>query len=248
MMNEMLRVTARQILGRRRTLIMVLLALVPVALALLFRLGGGGPASLVGDREFLRSVLDAFLVTLLLPLIALLVGTAAFGAEIEDGTVVYLLAKPIPRWRTVLAKLLVASAGTIVLAGAATFATVAIAVADATGWTEILAGYLVGVAAGAVIYCSAFVALSLVTGRALIAGLLYVVLWEGVLANLLKGIRFLSIRQYTLGIADVAGVHGRITPDTLDAAPAIALGAIVTVLASLVAVRRLQGFEIPQED
>jgi ABC-2 type transport system permease protein len=248
MMAEMLRVTARQLLGRRRTLIMVLLALVPIALALLFRLSGGEPASITGDRGFLRSVFDAFLVTLLLPLIALLFGTAAFGAEIEDGTVVYLLAKPIPRWRTVLAKLIVASAATIVLAGAATLLTLLIAVAGAAGWEGLLTGYLAGVAAGSVIYTTVFVALSLVTSRALIAGLAYVVIWEGVLANLLAGIRFLSIRQYALGIADAAGVDGRITPEALDAVPAIALGAIVTAFAALIAIRRLGRFEIPQED
>jgi ABC-2 type transport system permease protein len=248
MIAEMVRVTVRQLLGRRRTLIMVLLALVPIALALLFRLSSGAPASIAGDRDFLRSVLDAFLVTLLLPLIALLFGTAAFGAEIEDGTVVYLLAKPIPRWKTVLAKLLVAGTATIVLAGAATLLTLVITVAGASGWEGLLTGYLAGVSAGSVIYTAVFVALSLVTSRALIAGLVFVVIWEGVLANLLAGIRFLSIRQYALGIADAAGVDGRITPDTLDALPAIALGAIVTIVATLVAIRRLGGFEIPQED
>lgn len=248
MMAEVLRVTARQLLGRRRTLIILLLALAPISLALLFRLSEGGPASITGDRAFLRAVLDAFIVTLLLPLIALLFGTAAFGAEIEDGTVVYLLAKPIPRWRTVFAKLLVAGAATIVLAGAAALVTVVIALAGATGWGDLLAGYLAGVAAGAVIYTTVFVALSLVTSRALIAGLVYVIIWEGILANLLQGIRFLSIRQYALGIADAAGVNGRITPGTLDAIPAIALGATLTAFAALIAVRRLGRFEIPQED
>ena len=36
-----------------------------------------------------------------MPLVALIFGTAAIGSEIEDGTAVYLIVKPIPRWRIV---------------------------------------------------------------------------------------------------------------------------------------------------
>ena len=48
---------------------------------------------------------------------------------------------------------------------------------------------------------SAFTALGVVTSRALVVGLAYTLLWEGVLAGLLEGTRFLSIRQGTLGVA-----------------------------------------------
>ena len=41
---------------------------------------------------------------------ALILGTAALGSEIEDGTAVYLLTKPIPRWLVALAKIVVAVA------------------------------------------------------------------------------------------------------------------------------------------
>ena len=44
-----------------------------------------------------------------MPLVALIFGTAALGSEIEDGTAVYLLIKPIPRWQIALAKILVAA-------------------------------------------------------------------------------------------------------------------------------------------
>jgi ABC-2 type transport system permease protein len=245
---EIVRVTARQLLGRRRTLVMLLLALVPVGLAVVFRLSGAETGSVAGDQAFLVAVFDGMVVTLLLPLIALLFGTAAFGAEIEDGTVVYLLAKPIPRWRTTLAKVLVAGFLAAVLVAAATLATGLIALAGVPDSSGIVVGYLVAVAFGAVIYTSVFVALSLVTSRALITGLMFVVVWEGLLANVLTGIRFLSIRQYTLGIADAAGVGGRVSAEALDALPALLLGAIVAIAATIVSVRRLQGFEIPQED
>ena len=53
------------------------------------------------------------------------------------------------------------------------------------------------------------------TWRALIIGLVYVLLWEGALGGLLEGTKFLSIRQATLGI--VAGLGGEV--DTRRAAP-----------------------------
>ena len=88
---EIVRVTLRQLLGRRRTLLLVLLAALPVLLALAFRAGGPDRRrALHPPRLRHRSRM-----TILLPLVAILFGSGAFGAEIDDGTVVYLLAKPV---------------------------------------------------------------------------------------------------------------------------------------------------------
>ena len=50
-----------------------------------------------------------------MPLVALIVGTAAIGSEIEDGTAVYLMIKPIARWKIALSKILVAAGLTALL-------------------------------------------------------------------------------------------------------------------------------------
>ena len=55
--------------------------------------------------------------------------------------------------------------------------------------------------AAAVVYNALFVWLSTATSRALIAGLGYVVIWEGVLANLVGGARILSVSHYGLAVA-----------------------------------------------
>src|SRR5450830_295214 len=86
-------VTLRQLLGRRRAILLVLLSAVPILLAVVFRAGSNGDIP-----DFATLVLDGVAVTLLLPIVAVLFGTAAFGAEVEDGTILYLLAKPISRW------------------------------------------------------------------------------------------------------------------------------------------------------
>ena len=95
-MAPLVEVTLRGLLGRRRTLLLVLLAGLPVLIALLIRVSGGRPDA---DR-----VLDTLVVRTVMPLVALIVGTAAIGSEIEDGTAVYLMVKPIARWRIALAK------------------------------------------------------------------------------------------------------------------------------------------------
>jgi ABC-2 type transport system permease protein len=246
MIVEIARVTARQLLGRRRTILLALLAAIPVLLALLFRVAG--PTSPRALDAFTESVFVAMIVTLLLPLVALVFGTAAFGTEIEDGTVVYLLSKPVRRRTVVLAKWMVAGAASLVLTAGATLLTGLIALAGTPNGVENTVGFTVGVAAGAVIYAVVFVALSLVTGRALIAGLLYVLVWEGALADFFSGIRFLSIRQYILGIADAAGVGGRVTSDNLELGTAVVLALVVVFGALVIAVRRLGSFEIPQAD
>ena len=70
-----IQVTLRQLLGRRRTILLGLLAAVPVLLALVFKAAGNATV-----HDFASGVLDAVGVTLLLPIVAVLFGTAAFGA------------------------------------------------------------------------------------------------------------------------------------------------------------------------
>lgn len=245
MIGAIARVTARQLLGRRRTALLVLAAAIPVVLAVVFQLAGGSDAEV--RATFVDGVLVGLVVTLLMPLTALILGTTAFGAEIDDGTIVYLLAKPIRRRTVVLVKWVVTAAVAAALSAVATFLAGVIGLAGAADALEVAAAYAVAVAVGSVVYVAAFVALGLVTSRALIVGLLYVLVWEGALAGSFPGIRFLSVRQYTLGIAD-ALAGGGTTADALDPAVAVLLSVVVVLVALGVAVRRLETFQIPQSD
>src|SRR5919112_3539188 len=101
-------VTARVLLGRRRTLLMLLLAGAPVLLGLLVQLGNGPRPRVVVPS------LEGLIITSVLPLVALVFGTAALGSELDDGTAVHILTKPIERSRIILAK--VAVAGTLTAA------------------------------------------------------------------------------------------------------------------------------------
>jgi ABC-2 type transport system permease protein len=228
-------VTLRGLLGRRRTVLMVLLVALPVVVALIIRLAGGRPDA--------PAILDTLVIRTVLPLVALVFGTSALGSDLEDGTAVFLLAKPIRRWQVVLAKMGVAAGLTIALVMPATVATGLLAAglgADAIGTAF---GYALASAIGGVAYACAFVALSAWTSRALVAGLAYTLLWEGALSGLLEGTRFLSVRQATLGIAaELSGIAPSVPPLTFTTS--LAIVAVIVVGAIVLGTFRLARFEV----
>jgi ABC-2 type transport system permease protein len=232
-MAPLIEVTLRGLLGRRRIILLILLAALPVLIGLLVRVSGGRPDA---DR-----VLDALVVRLVMPIIALSIGTAALGSEIEDGTAVYLMIKPIARWRIALSKMLVAAALTAALVVPSVVLTGLLLVGRGDTTTTIVA-FGVACLLGGSAYAAAFMTLSIYTSRAFLLGLAYVLIWEGVLAGLLEGTRFLSIRQATLGLAAALGVD--LPGDQLAADISVLVLAVVLVGAFVLASRRLSRFEI----
>ena len=225
-------VTFRGLLGRRRIFLLVLLAALPVLIGLLIRIAGGRPDA---DR-----VLDTLVVRFVMPLVALIVGTTVIGSEIDDGTAVFLMVKPIARWRIVLSKALVAAGLTAVLIVPAVI--IASIVLSRPDLATTLEAFTVACFFGGTAYAIAFLALSAFTSRAFLIGLAYVLIWEGVLASILEGTKFLSIRMATLGLATALGV------DTAEPPPAPAVSAavlaVVIVGGFMIASWRLARFEI----
>lgn len=232
-------VTLRGLLGRRRTLLMLALVALPVLIGLLVRLAGG--------RLELDRILDAMVVRTVLPLVALVLGTAALGSELEDGTAIYLIIKPVPRWRIVGAKMLVAAGLTVALIVPSVVATGLLVGGTGSPGPGTTFGFAVAAAVGGAAYACVFVGLSTFTSRALVLGLAYTMIWEGVLAGLLEGTRFLSIRQATLGIA--SGLAGRpLDQPTLDPGLSVAIVIVAIVAAFGLGSIRLSRFEIRGAD
>lgn len=235
------RATTRALLGRRRTLLVLLFLTVPLLLSLLARAAPGTE----GREEIAIGLLDNLVVRVVLPLVSLLIGTAVLGAEVDDGTIVFLLVNPVPRWEIVAAKLLVAEVVTLVLLVPVTALSGAILVAGLPGVdAHIAVGFTVGVAVGAVVYVAIFVAMSVVTSRALVLGLGYVLIWEGFLASLFAGTRNLSVREYTLSIAQAVSGVDITAGQAIAPAVAVVMSAVVFVGAVVVAIRRLGSFSV----
>ena len=230
-------VTLRGLMGRRRLLLMLSLASIPVVLGALVQLRGG--------RADVERVLAILVVQTVMPLVALILGTASLGSEIEDGTAVYLLIKPIRRWLVALAKIAVAVGATALLVVPVTILTGLLVGGVRTEQLTTTFAFAVACLVGGGAYAALFVALSTMTGRALIIGLAYVLIWEGALGELLEGTRFLSIRQATLGI--VAGLGGDIEKPLQAGISAVVL--TVAILGSLLLTSwRLASFEVRAGD
>lgn len=235
-------ITLRQLLSRRRTLLLLLLAGILVLVAVVFRLAGEEARAM----RFTAGLLGNLGVRTLMPLVALLFGTGAIGSEIDDGTAIFLLAKPISRRTVVISKLVVAAA----CSAALTCAPMLLAgLIGAGGLGDgLVVGMVAAAAIGSLLYCAVFVALSLITSRALIFGLAYVLIWEGLLAGLFAGTRTFSLRQITLAFAQgMSGTPKELINAQLDLTTAVIVAVVVLVGATLLAIRRLGAFEISGE-
>ncbi len=104
-MGTLLQLSLRQLAGRRRLLLLIIsLAALPVAVAAILTglVDGGGSYR----SSFVNGLLDGMIVAGVLPIVTMTLATPAFGHELEDHTLGYLLLNPIPRWWIALAKFL----------------------------------------------------------------------------------------------------------------------------------------------
>lgn len=228
-------ITLRATLGRRRAFAFAIPAVILIALTLVLRASrpaGPWPDQVLGDFGF----------SVLLPFTALIIGTSVLGAEIDDGSVLHLLATPVRRSEVVLTKFAVATL--LTAAFAAVPELIAGLIAPNSG--KLAWALFVGALVGSVIYSAVFVMASVLTTRAIAVGLLYVLIWEGLLANLVGGVRILSVAHYSLGVANAIdpdpNMHAGLTLTT-----SVVLGVVVTAGALVLASRRLAGFAIKGE-
>ena len=126
----------------------------------------------------------------LCPIVALLAAAAVLGPEIDDGSIVYLLAKPVNRQVMGISKYVVALLATIVF-GALPLLVSGL-VLDCPTRRAHWDGSSVASSPGRRTPGSSS-ALAALTRHAVVVGLLFVLLWEGFLGGLLAGIRWLDI-------------------------------------------------------
>ena len=237
--------TWRQLFARRRAWLAFAIAIFPFLLTFLYRLSSDDSE---GDRFiFMMGMHRELHLGVLLPLAALIFGTTAFGGEVEDGTLVYLLVKPARRWRVVLLKYLVAVAVTIAV----------VSVSIALPWLALrneelpwrfLWSFLVATGVGAALYCAVFTLLGLWTRRGLLFGLLYVIFVEQVMSRNFDGIASLSARELSASVAQWAS-NGLVKwpGTTVEIDTVWTVSAIAVVVAIGLAMRRLTRYELAEK-
>ena len=231
--------TVRQLAGSRRLWLVLALVALPILAAVLFHVGDTTTTS----TRFADNVTSTLVASGILPLVMLLFATSAFGNELVDRTLGYLTLKPLARWRIVVPKL-----GAAVVVGGIPVATsglLAVALIDDGALGGAVATGL-GLLAGAVAYTAIFTWAGLATRHALLIGLVYVFVWEATLAAYLDGVRYLSVRRYTLSLIHALDDERlQRIDDPLGAGLALGLVAVVVAGFTLLAVRRLRRMDVP---
>jgi len=230
-------ITLRGMLGRRRALLLVLLPATLLVLAVTITAFGRA------DEPVTAALLHQYGLATLLPLITLVVTTGVLGTEIDDGSIVFLLSKPIPRPVIVQTKLAVAIGLTTVFAAVPVLVGGLIMVGGADG---LAVGFGIGALAGVVAYSAIFLLINVVTRHAVVAGLLYALVWESLIGGFVPGARELSVQQWALSLANWFMSS---TFAASDVAPLAALGllAAATIGATVLAGQRLRSLRIAGE-
>ncbi|GLW05599.1 ABC transporter permease [Microtetraspora sp. NBRC 13810] len=231
-------ISYRAVIGRRRIWLLLLLPLVLIGLAVLLRLVGSADEATAG------TLLSTFAIGTMLPLTGLIAGTGVIGPEIDDGTIVHLLAKPIPRPVIALTKFLVAASLLAVFAALPTYVAAWLLVRNEE---NIAVGFGLGALVGGIAYAAVFLLLGTLTRHAVTIGLAYALVWEGLVGGLVPGARQFSVQQWANAIADRLSGSAFVGTDvTLGfAIPALI---IVTVGALLWTGQRLRSFSVTGDE
>jgi len=218
--------------GKRVVAVTVLPLLVAVfALALTATADGqdrtGGYATLAGE-----------LLVLVLALVALVLGVNAFGDDRDERTLGLLLATTLPRSRITVAKYAAATVVTWLACLPATLACLVLATATDLSLADAVWSLLLASALAAAAYVGLFVLLSLVLRRAVLVGLAYLVLWEGLLAGTTTAFRNLSVGSYASRVVGAPfDVRPFLTADTSVAVAALVLLGVAVAAVAVAAWR-----------
>ena len=228
------KITFRATMGRKRAILFAITPVILLLVTVLLKLSS--PA----DQSWPADILGVFGFSVVLPLTALIIGTSVLGAEIDDGSIVHLLATPVRRSSVIITKFAVAAVLTMIFVAVPELLAGLIATG---GVTRLAIGVFAGAMAGSVIYNAVFVLVSVLTTRAIAVGLLYLLVWEGLLGNLVSGASELSVGQYSLGVANSIA-HDSALNAHLTLGTVVVAGLIVTVAALALSIRRLAAFSL----
>lgn len=183
--------------------------------------------------------IDNFGLTLVVPITTLVFASAALGDFIDDGTMVYLWLRPVRRFKLALAA--AAASLTVVLPLVVTPLAIAAAVVGAG--SDLVVGTILASVVGIVAYTGLFVTLGVRVKRALLWGLLFILVWEGFVARLGDSASRFAISTYTRSIVSSATGFELELADMPNAASyLVPLGILLATLAY--ATHRLQAQDV----
>lgn len=167
------RVTTRQLLGRRRIIGLTLLSM--IAPFIFFMASGATPGRKHVEEYF--GILIGFQFGIVMAVITIVVASSALGDERRQRTLSFLVVRPLPRAAIAGAKVLTAWLVSFLVT-----ATGTIVMALIMGWRDgtwqYVAPTIIALAIGTLGYSALFVPFGYLVTRATVIGMVYVFLWE----------------------------------------------------------------------
>lgn len=197
------RLTLADLLRTRRAILAGVVLLLPPAFSLYWSISEWITSDTIYQWGILFSV---GYLNFAIPFLTLFYGVSLISGEQESQTLVYLLTRGVPRWIIALVKFVTAEAVCLVgilvsmlLAWLILMIHFGVApVLQSFSWWLALAG---AAASATSTYLAIFFALGLVLRRPAVAGIVFIVFWEG-LVGLLKGvIRYATVIHYPRSVA-----------------------------------------------
>ena len=239
-MFEIVRLTLKQMFSPWRLIIVVFLSSLPTLLWIVVNAFTNEQAKF--DDDMINAVIDGMIIGAIMPIITMTLATSAFSNEVEDKTLQYLVLKPVSRLNIILSKLF----ATLLISIPLTIACGLSPTLLSGGSAKPLFVLTLGLLSGVIAYSAIFTWLGLITNQALGFALVYVLMWEGILSTFLSGIRYLSIRGYTLAILNGMDDKGfEILESRVIEFPAAVVGTIsVTLVFIILAYYRLRTMDV----
>jgi ABC-2 type transport system permease protein len=218
-MSRILRLLLPRLLHERRGRLVSVLLAWPLLLAVLARVSGATPQW--------HEIAPLYLGTVI-PLAALVHASRLIRDEVEGGTIVYLLTRPVPRRAVLLGALAAYAAATLAVALPATAAGFVLSARDVAAGAPSLWGTVAGAVAALLAFGTAFALLGLVLKRPLAIGLLILFGWEQ-LAGAPGLLPRLTLTAYVRVLAGLSSAP----PDVTGLQAALVLGAFAVLCAGL---------------
>ncbi len=200
----------------------------------------------LGSTDMLRDgagYADAFGLIVIVPIISLVFAAASLGDARDDGTLVYLWLRPMGRAPVAVAAAAVSMTVSLPLCVVPTVLGGWLASGRVAGSGGLAVGILAAAALGTAAYSCLFVLVGLLFRKAVLWGIAYVLLWEGLAVGLGDFAARLSLRGYARSVlARLAGVGLGIDPNRL--VTAILVLACVSVVSLGLAALRLRHLDV----
>jgi ABC-2 type transport system permease protein len=185
------------------------------------------------------NMINAFGLSLYAPVVTLVFASAALGDPAEEGTLVYLWLRPVPRSQIVAGMFL----ATLTVALPLVLVTLGLAAVLTGAGGGLVQGTLASSTLAVVAYGGIFTWLGLRVRRALVWGLAYILLWEGFVASAGRSAARLAVRAYTRSVLHHAtGIELKLA--TVSQFYAVVVPVVIGAVAIAFTVRRLRRTEV----